>query len=38
MEESDLASLPLKPIERRRFLEYISLLKVALAYMCCSDA
>ena len=30
MEESDFAGLPLKPIERRRFLEHVFLLKVVL--------
>ena len=33
MEESDLVGLPLKPIERRRFLERVTWLKVALAFI-----
>ena len=33
MEESDLVGLPLKAIERRRLLERVSWLKVALAFI-----
>jgi hypothetical protein len=30
MDENDFDRLPLKPIEKRRFLEHVSLLKVVL--------